>query len=277
MTLPTVTTFLAQTPLPEIQFPGLEKVVAEIEILPLAACVLITLVMLGCVFRWLGRGRLLREVREADGEFTRQFRSSAHALALFQESAKTDGSPRSALYMNACRELAFHLLGTDTVDKNFSLKLRAAGRISPTQWLAVERAGKRSVDESARWLRSRLHGAGVRSLLTLGVLGMVLALWERLGTGTLDAAAVGSASRPLVLALFFHLIGTAWHRRVVRRADDAVTELDDFAVELGTLFDRSFVDHHHPMESLPSLGSMGMNDGPTFSLPPSEPGRRVVR
>lgn len=277
MTLPMVTPVFAQISVPEIRFPGLEKVATQIEIIPLVACGLVTLVMLACILRWLGRGRLLREVREADAEFTRHFRSSAHALALFQEPEKTERSPRSALYMNACRELSFHLLGTDSVDKNFSLKLRAAGRISPSQWQAVERSWTRSVEETARWLRGKLHGTGVKSLLLLGVLGMVLALWERLGTGTLDAAAVGSASRPLVLALFFYLIGMPWHHRVVRRADEVVTDLKDFAAELGTLFDRSFVDHRHPMESLPSLGSMGMNDGPTFSLPPSEPGRRAVR
>lgn len=267
---------LARVTLPEFQLPGLQKVVTELEVIPLASCALIALILIACSFRWLGKSAQLRRVREADADFTERFRSSAHAFALFQEAAHVDHSPRCVLYMNACRELAYHLLGTDSVDKNFIIKLRAAGRISPTQWLAVHRAAQRSLEESSRWLRRGLHGAGVRSLLGLGALGTALALLDRVGLGTLDIAGAASASRPFILALFSFVLGTAWQRRIIRRVEDEVADLQDFMFELETLIDRSFVDHRQPMETLPSLVGMGMADGPSFSLPPSEPTRSVA-
>jgi biopolymer transport protein TolQ len=262
--------------LSEVRFPGLEKVVLDPGVIPLTGCVLLGLVMFVCLVRWLARGAVLRRARKADVRFTAVFRSSAHVLALFQEGEVVQGSPRSALYTNACRELAFHLLGTDAVDKSFAMKLRAAGRIMPSQWQAAQRASRRSVEETARWLRSGQTGTGVNCLIGVGLLASLLALMEHAGAGTLAWTAAASSALPLALALLFQIVGSAWHRHLVRRTEAAVADLEDFSMELGMLFERSFVDHRHPMEALPSLGGMGMSDGPTFSLPPSEPTRAVA-
>jgi hypothetical protein len=259
-------------------FPGLEHVVVNPDVLPVAGCALVTLIMVVCVIRWLVRWVVLRRARSADARFMTAFRGSAHVLALFQAGDYEEGSPRSSLYSSASRELAFHLLGTDVVDKGFAMRLRAAGRIMPSQWQATQRAARRSLEESARWFRSGLSGAGVRSLLGFGLFATMLALIDRAGAGELDLEAAASSSRPFVLALLFHVIGTAWYRHALRVADESVADLEDFSTELGMLFERSFVDHRQPIEALPSLGTMGMtSDGPTFSLPPSEPARALVK
>jgi hypothetical protein len=126
---------------------GLVKVLLQPDVVSLLGCVLVALVMVVCVVRWLMVSTLLRRAEAADAEFTRTFRNSAHALGLFQSGETFDGSPRSALYTNTCRELAFQLVGSDVVDKNFSIKLRTSGRIVPSQWEATQRAARRSFDE----------------------------------------------------------------------------------------------------------------------------------
>jgi hypothetical protein len=258
-------------------FPGLENVLLFPDFMATAGCALVALVMLVCIIRWIMRGSTLRRAAAADAIFTEAFRHSAHALALFERGVAAPGSPRGALYTNACRDLAFHLVGSDTVDRNFSLRLRAAGRITTTQWEATERAARRSLDESARWLRSGLSAWGVKALLPLGMLGSLLAVMEHAGANTFDFLRFASSMRPLALALLCHVIGMAWNRRMARLADDAVAELEDFSTEFGILVERSFVDHRYPIETLPSLEGMGLTDGPSLALPPAETARNTGR
>jgi hypothetical protein len=260
------------------QFPGLEKVVTNQDTLPVVGCAMLTLIMLACVVRWLARGAMLRRARAADARFLAAFRGSAHVLAVFQSGESVSESPHSTLYANACRELAFHLLGTDVVDKAFAMRLRAAGRVMPSQWQATQRAAQRSIEESTRWFRSGLTGSGLKSLLPLGLFFSLLALLNHAGAGTLNTEAAASSARPFALALLYYAIGMVWLDRVLRRAEGALAELHDFSTELGMLLERSFVDHRHPMEALPSLGAMGMtSDGPSFNLPPSEPAKAGAR
>jgi biopolymer transport protein ExbB/TolQ len=256
--------------MPSSGFAGLAKVAADRDVLPTLGCALVALVMLVCVVRWCVRFTVLRRAEAANEKFTAAFRQSAHALALYEHGALVPGSPRSALYTNACRELAMHLLGTDVVDKSFSSRLRAAGRITPWQWQATQRVARRSLEESARWFRSGLTGTGVKSLLGLGLFATLLGLMAHGGGGTLDGAAVASSLRPLALALVCHVIGMACHRALLSQVNDNVAELEDFSTELGLLFERSYVDYRQPIETLPSLGGMGMSDSPKFSVPPTE-------
>jgi hypothetical protein len=259
------------TSMPSSGFAALAKVAVDPDALPVLGCALVALVMLVCVVRWMVRFSVLKRAAKANEKFTAAFRQSAHALALYENQGTVPGSPRSALYVNGCRELALHLLGTDTVDKSFSSRLRAAGRIAPWQWQATQRVARRSLDDSARWFRSGLTtGSGVKSLLGLGVFASLLALMAHGGAGTLDGATVASSLRPLALALLCHVIGMTCHRALLRRVDDAMADLEDFAIELGLLFERSYVDYRQPIEALPSLGGMGMTDSPNFTLPPTE-------
>jgi hypothetical protein len=253
---------------------GLAKVLLDSDVVSLFGCVLVALVMLVYVVQWLMFSNLLGRAEAADAEFTKAFRNSAHALGLFQNGETFDGSPRSALYTNTCRELAFQLLGSDVVDKNFSIKLRTSGRIVPSQWEATQRAARRSLDESARWFSSRLRGHGGKSLLALGLATSLLAIMAHAGTNPLGAATAAASLRPLALALLCYAIGLSWNQWVVRRTEGMVGNLADFYAELGMLMNRTYVDHRQPMEVLPSLEGMGMTDEPDSAAGTMEAVRR---
>ena len=75
----------------------------------------------------LTRRRDVDSILQADQEFSSALLSSQHALTLYQEQRGFVGSLRWQVYLAACRELCFYLLGTDQVEKNFATRLRAAG------------------------------------------------------------------------------------------------------------------------------------------------------
>ena len=246
---------------------GLEKVILDPDLLSLVGCAAVALVMLVRVIRGVTASRALRHAANADAEFDTAFRNSAHVLALFQNGGTVAGSPRGTLYSNTCRELAFHLIGSDVVDQSFSIRLRASGRIMPTQWQATQRAAGRSLEEFARWLAG-LAEQRPKSLPALGLAVSLLAVMGHAGADTLDFAAAASCLRPLVLALLCHVLGMWWHAWMVRRTRAAVAALEDFSADLAMLMDRNYVDHRHPMEALPSLGGMGMVDEPGLTVTP---------
>ncbi|MEZ0277002.1 MAG: hypothetical protein ACAH88_18985 [Roseimicrobium sp.] len=252
---------------------GLEKSLSDMSMLSLLWCVLLLAVLLVCVVSWINRSANLRQTSKADTAFTASFRGSSHLLALFQTGMVFPGSARAAVYQNACRELSWHLLGTDTVDKNYMARLRTAGRITPSQAEAVHRTSRHVTDEVTRPLLSGLDGMTVWSLPILGFMGSLICLLDGLGRNDLNVPVWSSAIWPLVAGLLFFLVATIWQRRLTRQARKTVTRVRDFAVEVGVALDRMFVDHRQPMEPLPSLGGMGLMEEPNFSQPPAESAR----
>ncbi len=252
---------------------GLEKSFSDMSMLSLLWCFLLMTVLLISVMGWIIRGENLRQTEKADAQFTASFRGSSHLLALFQTGMVFPGSARAAVYQNACRELSWHLLGTDTVDKNYMARLRTAGRITPSQAEAVHRTSRHVTDEVTRPLLSGLDGMVVWSLPVLGFIGSLVCLLDALERNVPPVSVWSSATWPLVAGLLFYLAATLCQRRLARKSRQAVTRVLDFAVEVGVALDRMFVDHRQPMEPLPSLGGMGLMDGPNFSQPPAETSR----
>ncbi len=263
-------------PLPEIlstqnlPFPGLEKSMGGLAPLSQACCWVIGSVFVISVVGLLVRLTRMNHASRADGEFTTAFRGSPHMLALFQDAVVFAGSPRAAIYQNACRELSWHLLGTDAVDKSFTAKLRTAGRIAPEQAGAVQRTTHHVASQLARPFTRGLDALGVWSLPVLGLISFLLCLLDGLGAGGFGASTWISAFWPLVASLLLFLPGLLLRQAAVRRSQRAAQELQDFAVEMGVSLDRMFVEHRQSIEPLPSLGSMGLLDGPDFSVSPSE-------
>ncbi|MFZ4766753.1 MAG: hypothetical protein ACOYMN_17515 [Roseimicrobium sp.] len=250
-------------------FSGLQNALAEMELVPALSCGLLGVLMVATVSRWVARGSRLSTASRMDAVFDNMFRGSAHALALYQEGKGVEGSPCSTIYQNACRELAYQLLGTDDVDKSFALRLRGAGRITPAQYGGVQRAIRRSVADASRWFRGGLAGGNAVTLLQLGGCGALLGILDHVGEGTLNLDTAAASLWPAALALFFSAVSNAWRLRLVQRADDVAAKLDDFALELAAMFDRVYVDHRQPMETLPSLDGMGMVEGPSFNQAPA--------
>ena len=231
-----------------------------------------------CFFLLIGKARELASDRRADASLLAAFRGSAHPLAMLQNGETFADSPLSPLYHTGARELSYHLLGTDQVDKDFLTRLRAAGKIVPSQMRAIREAIHREVLVASLPLEARIGGIGVllRSVPWLAALAPLIALIE---TETSSATVSDAASRltlllslvPVALALFgtvicqmiTHLLSISVHRER--------QELSKFALELGNVFDRQYVDYRQPMDHLPSISSFGPPDSPSFSLPPGDP------
>ncbi|WP_170157570.1 hypothetical protein [Roseimicrobium gellanilyticum] len=258
-------------------FSGFEKSLTGASMLSLLWCGLLLIIFLGSSIGWLARGSKVGKTARADEEFTAAFRSSAHLLALFQTGMVFPGSARAAVYQNACRELSWHLLGTDTVDKNYMARLRTAGRITPSQADAVLRTSGHVTDEVTRPMLAGLDGIAVWSLPILGFVGALVCLLDGLGRGEVGVGLWSSVLWPLLAGALFFLFAVMGQRRFSRQARAAAAHVRDFGVEIGVALDRMFVDHREPMERLPSLGGMGLVEGPNFTQPPAEtPGAPAV-
>lgn len=251
-------------------FSGLEKSFTGMQVNAQVCCGAAVLVfVVGAIGLMVRMGRM-RKVTRMDTAFLVSFRDSPHLLALFQDGLVFPGSPKAAVYQNACRELSWHLLGTDSVDKSFVAKLRTAGRITPGQAEAVQRTTGHVAGELARSFTERLEGLGLRSLPLIGLLGFLVCVLDGLGAGNFSTGMWTSALWPLVLSVVLFLFGNLLRQKTAREVQKTAVGVKDFAVEVGVALDRMFVDHRQAMESLPSLGSMGLLDGPNFSLPPGE-------
>jgi len=259
--------WLGKTP-SQNPFPGLEAAFHQMNPIALGACGFLLFVAFVFTCKYLGRRLALQKADEENKDFEETYEASAHALAVFQDQRTYPGSPAYNVYEAGCRELSFHLLGTDTVDNSFAVRLLSAGRITPSHMEAVRRAMERKVVEGGRLLETGLRSAGVTALPFLGLLGTLLTWLEDSSNG--GGVSVAAALFPMVLSVLLYLVMMPWHNALVRRARAGAAALEDFAAGLSGIFDRTYVDHRKPLESLPSLGMMDMNDAPNFSMPPSD-------
>jgi biopolymer transport protein ExbB/TolQ len=250
-------------------FPGLESALFGMNVVALAACILLLLIAFIIAVSAIKRGHKFTQAMLADDLFLEGYRHSPHALSLFQDERSFPDSPRHSLYEAGCRELAHHLVGTDHVDNGFPMRLRSAGRITPSHMATVQRAMESRALSIARPFAAGLGGLGVRLLPVIGLLGTILSWMETMGVPAASPQ-VASCFIPLALSILFYLLLLPWHNALVVRVQIIAAGLEDFVAELSRILDRAYVDHRKPLESLPSLGTMGFSDGPTFSLPPSD-------
>jgi hypothetical protein len=262
---------LAQTTSPETY--GAEAFLQSLSVTAVVAASITLLWTVVCGARLFAAGAHLRRCRKADEDFLKAHQDASHSLEVYQDALTFEGSPRFSVYSVAAREMAFHLMGTDVVDKGFSTRLRASGRITPTQMESVRCVQARTAEFAGRELGSGLGGGAIGALPFVGLLGALLSLLIDLASGTTGPRMTVSALFPMVTSVAGYTILLLWHNHLVQRLGEAAGEVGDFAVELATQFDRAFVDHRKPMESLPSLGSMIPGNGPNFSQPPSDTSR----
>ncbi|HSJ00920.1 MAG: hypothetical protein ACAI34_22485 [Verrucomicrobium sp.] len=264
---------LVQTPLAAVGL-GVESLPKELSLPTLIVCGLVTAWAIVCWARLLGSAVQLQRAAAADEEFLKAHQESSHSLEVYQDELVFANSPKHAVYVVSSRELAFHLMGADTLDKNFAMRLRAAGRITPSQMDSVRKVQERTAASMGRDLGSNLGGAGVNALPYVGLLGTLAGVLLT-GTAVPGTMLLVGAVLPMGLAVLLFIPLMIWHNALVERVWRAREEVGDFSVELAAQFDRAFVDHRKPLESLPSLDSMVGTDGPTFSLPPSDTTRAM--
>jgi hypothetical protein len=230
----------------------------------------------------LTRRRDVEGILQADDEFLASLQGSQHALALYQEQRGFAGSPRWQVYLAACRELCFYLLGTDQVEKNFATRLRAAGRIMPTQMSAVVRAMRFTSGECVLALQSLAPGSFLSGSLLpfVGLLGtLTIAMSASFRAGPSESNAIHTlapAALPFVLSILIMLILLPLSRSLERRLKAHEARLQLFPLSFANALERVFVDHRQTMDHLPSVGELGIPDRPNLSLPPTSFGRGAL-
>lgn len=241
-----------------------------------AACGLLFLLAFISLIRISMRRRHASDFEETDESFLNSFRNSAHVLAIFQEGVEFKGSPHWQVYLAGCRELAFHLVGTDRVEKNFATRLSTAGRISSSQMNAVRRAMERAADEielDFHFVTSPDPKAGTFIRWTGLVLGMAVFAEGALnheGAVYILPHLILPALLPLGLSILLSMMVSASAASLVRRTTAAAARLHLFPAELSIMIERVFVDHGPHPADLPSVASLGAPATPSFSLPPSD-------
>lgn len=259
-----MTPFLAQPPFtltPLVH--GLDAALQQFSPLTWTACAIILVMAVLCYARLLLTTLRLRHAAAEDAEFFDAYEASAHSLALFQERRAFINSPSHALYETGCKELCLHLLGTDLVDNQFTARLSAAGRISPSQMDAVRRAMKQTLDRTLLQLPVNVGTLSLASLPLFGFVGSSIIWMEDARLGK-DFSLFPSLA-PFTIGLLLCWPVIAWQLALAFRVRHDAARIRNFASDLSRLFDRAFVDHRSPMDTLPSLGHMG----PTFAESPS--------
>lgn len=247
-----------------------------------AACGLLVLLAFLSLIHTFTRRRRAKGFKETDNGFLTAFYDSAHVLAIFQDGLEFHGSPRWQVYRAGCRELAFHLIGSDRVEKNFATRLRAAGRISGSQMDTVRLAMNRAAGEIAldyeavttptRGAADALRWAG----LLFGIAVFAEAALRSAGAQADPIQLILPALLPIAVSILLSLIVTVAAARVDRRTSADAARLHHFPAELSIMMERTFVDHGaHPAE-LPSVAGLGAPVPPAFDLPPSEAAAEVA-
>jgi hypothetical protein len=220
-----------------------------------------------------GKSRQLGAAVSSNNSLLNELRTSAHPLAMFHQGVLFATAPLAELYMAAGKELAFQLIGTDQVDKDFLTRLRGSGRIWPSQLTPIHGALELATLSAVRPFESKLGTviAILKTIPWLACLAPILAWFEtKSGPAATQSLVFALSLSPVLLAL----LGTIFCQFLsgtvalgIRRQKIVMKQL---SLELINIIDRAYVCHKNPLERLPSIEGFGQPDGPTFSLPPAE-------
>ena len=237
------------------------------------------LLVLLSIASWVAMTRkftLLKRAREANAVFCDDLRRSPHPLSLFQAGERFATAPMFHVYHDGCQELAFYLLGTDTVDATFSRRLQAAGRISPSEMNAVRETMQRAVGETSLRLESGL-GVVASALSGAPVLGLLGTVWGVMDSfAGLTAAADGAGLRALAPGLSSAMLTTVaglivaipsifGYNYLVSRVRQQIARIEHFATDFASILDRHFVDHRVSLVEPASINEVDLAGPAAFA------------
>jgi biopolymer transport protein TolQ len=229
----------------------------------------------------LGRFYALRRARRANAKFLAALQAAPHPLAIFQSGETFERSPFFHIYLQASRELAYHLVGIDQPsDPSFAARLQGAGRITPSQMNTVLAAAEQGISEAGLRFEQRLGlvAIALNGAPFIGVLGTVWGVMDSFaslaktpGGSPLHAMApgIGAAMITTVAGLLVAIPTMLGYNLLVNRIREMVVRLENYGSELCSRFDRRYVDHQVRREELPSLGALGPSKLTAFSASPS--------
>ena len=208
------------------------------------------------IFSWsvmITKLRMVSLAKKQSGSFLDLFRGHRQPLYLYESKLHFEGSPLYSVYRAGCRELTFHLLGSQEVDETFRARLDDAPRISPAQMRVVTTALERAVGETALKLEGQmiLLATAVSGAPFLGLLGTVWGVMETFGgvaeSGSANLAAmapgVSAALITTVTGLLVAIPAMFGYNFLVTSIRGQIVQMDNFAAELSSAFEHQFVDH----------------------------------
>ena len=208
------------------------------------------------IFSWsvmVTKMRMVLFAQKQSGRFLDLFRSHRRPLYLYESQLKFEGSPLFSVYRAGCRELTFHLLGSQEVDETFRARLEDAPRISPAQMRVVTTALERAVGETSLKLEGQmiLLATAVSGAPFLGLLGTVWGVMETFGgvaeSGSANLAAmapgVSAALITTVTGLLVAIPAMFGYNFLVTSIRGLIVQMDNFAAELSSAFEHQYVDH----------------------------------
>ena len=208
------------------------------------------------IFSWsvmITKLRMVNVAQKQSANFLELFRSHRRPLHLYESQLRFEGSPLFSVYRAGCRELTFHLLGSQEVDETFRARLEDSPRISPAQARVVTTAMERAVGETALKLEGQmiLLATAVSGAPFLGLLGTVWGVMETFGgvaeSGSANLAAmapgVSAALITTVTGLLVAIPAMFGYNFLVTSIRALIVQMDNFAAELASEFEHQYVDH----------------------------------
>ncbi|MCX6967926.1 MAG: MotA/TolQ/ExbB proton channel family protein [Verrucomicrobia bacterium] len=217
--------------------------------------VLVSLVI-ASIFSWsvmVTKLLMVHRAKKQSVSFLELFRSHRQPLHIYESQLRFDGSPLYSVYRAGCRELTYHLLGSQEVDETFRARLEDSPRISPAQARVISTAMERSVGETALKLEGQmiLLATAVSGAPFLGLLGTVWGVMDTFGgvaeSGSANLAAmapgVSAALITTVTGLLVAIPAMFGYNFLVTSIRGLIVQMDNFAAELASAFEHQFVDH----------------------------------
>jgi biopolymer transport protein TolQ len=218
--------------------------------------IVIICLFIGSIFSWsvmITKFRMVSTAHKQSGKFLDLFRAHRQPLHLYESQLRFDGSPLFAVYRAGCKELTYHLLGSDEVDESFRYRLEDARKISPSQMRVVTTAMERAVGETALRIEAQmiLLATAVSGAPFLGLLGTVWGVMETFagvaaaGSATLAAMAPGVSAALIttVVGLLVAIPAMFGYNFLVTSIRGMIVQMDNFAAELASEFEHKYVDH----------------------------------
>lgn len=211
---------------------------------------------IGSIFSWsvmVTKLRMVSYARKQSANFLELFRSHRQPLHIYESKLRFDGSPLWSIYRAGCKELTFHLLGSQEVDETFRARLEDSPKISPAQMRVVSTAMERAVGENALRLESQmiLLATAVSGAPFLGLLGTVWGVMETFGgvaeAGSASLAAmapgVSAALITTVTGLLVAIPAMFGYNFLVTTLRAMTVQMDNFGAELSSEFEHKYVEH----------------------------------
>jgi biopolymer transport protein TolQ len=194
----------------------------------------------------------IRRARRQTARFMKKFRTSRKPLQVFFSKETFPGSPAYAVYVAACQELCYHMLGSTELDETAAVRLAEADKITPLAMAAVRSAVERTVGEQALALEDKmiLLATTVSGGPFLGLLGTVWGIMDaftdvaKAGKASLATLAPGVSGSLIttVTGLLVAIPAMFGYNYLVVEVRGLTIELDNFGSELTAALSHRFVE-----------------------------------